>query len=84
MTTKLSLFVTFLLLVFSYIGLAILFYVRLRIEILKWIFRNDWHSPCVKVIRTVLFGRVDVKKFKNIHMNETKVETELDPYPATT
>jgi hypothetical protein len=53
-------------------ALAALFYLRFRVETLKWIFSNEWNGPCVRILRTVLFGRVDVKKFKIDYMNDDK------------
>lgn len=70
---------TFILLMSAYVALALLFYLRIRVETLKWIFANEWNGSCVKIIRTVLFGRVDVKKFKSTYMNDEKTEkSDLD------
>lgn len=64
------------------VSLAIVFYLRLRIELLKWIIINEWNGAFVRAIRTCLFGRVDVKSFKNTYMNEAAGDTEMGFEPS--
>jgi len=48
-------------LLISYCLMGVLYYLRLRIEILKWMIENEWNGRVVNFIRTLFFGWVNVQ-----------------------
>lgn len=55
-----------------------MFYVRFRVEIVKWILQNEWNGKLIVFFRTILFGRIDVKKFRNKYMNDDIEEQKTE------
>jgi hypothetical protein len=46
-----------------------MFYLFVRVEVLKWIFINQWSGQPVTCIRNMLFGPVNESKFRKKYMN---------------
>lgn len=67
--TELTSIIAFVILSVSYLVMLIVFYLRLRIEILKWMIENEWNGKFVQFVRTLLFGMVNVQKFRLQHMS---------------
>ena len=47
-------------------------------EIVKWILQNEWNGKLIVFFRTILFGRIDVKKFRNKYMNDDIEEQKTE------
>lgn len=48
--------------------MLVLYYLRLRIEILIWMIENEWKGRLSVCVMTTLFGMVNVKQFKEQYM----------------
>ncbi len=55
-----------------------MFYVRFRVEVVKWILQNEWNGKLIVFFRTIFFGRIDVKKFRNKYMNDDIEEQKTE------
>lgn len=51
-----------------YVCYAVMIYLHLRIEILKWIIKNEWNGRFVSCMRTMLFGYVNTQEFRKKYM----------------
>lgn len=57
-----------------YVCFGIMFYLHCRIEIVKWLIKNEWNGRFVTCLRTLFFGHVNVSRFRRRYMTR-----EMDP-----
>ncbi len=60
--------IAFWVLLVSYIVMLVLYYLRLRVEILIWMIENEWKGSLSVCVMTTLFGMVNVRQFKEQYM----------------